>query len=93
MKLEKYFSPWELQRALARFLEDYTHRRYHESRQNVTPADVYPGRRPAILACREKTRLRTLQARRRENLRTPHNGGQCLLRQDLSGPDWFDDLH
>ena len=39
MKLEKYFSPWKLQRTLARFLEDYNHRRYHESRQNVTPAD------------------------------------------------------
>ena len=43
VKLEKYFSPWELQRALARFAEDYNHRRYHESLQNVTPADVYHG--------------------------------------------------
>ena len=38
VKLEKYFSQWELQRALARFVEDYNHRRYHESLQNVTPA-------------------------------------------------------
>ena len=37
VKLEKYCSPWELQRALARFVEDYNHRRYHESLQNVTP--------------------------------------------------------
>ena len=72
VKLEKYFSPWELHRALARFVEDYNHRRYHESLQNVTPADVYHGRRPAILACREQIKLRTLQARRRENLRMPH---------------------
>ena len=42
VKLEKYFSPWALQRALARFVEDYNHRRYHESLQNVTPADVPP---------------------------------------------------
>ena len=49
VKLEKYCSPWELQRALARFVEDDNHRRYHESLQNVTPADVYHGRRPQIL--------------------------------------------
>ena len=30
VKLEKYFSPWELERALARFVKDYNHRRYHE---------------------------------------------------------------
>ena len=93
VKLEKYCSPWALQRALARFVEDDNHRRYHESLQNVTPADVYYGRRPAILARREQIKLRTLHARRRENLRTRHNGGKCLLRQDLTGPDWSDDVH
>jgi transposase InsO family protein len=36
VKLKKYFSPWELERALARFVENYKHRRYHESLQNVT---------------------------------------------------------
>ena len=60
-------SPWELQCSLARFVEDYNHRRYHESLQNVTPADVYHGRRPAILACREQIKLRTLQARRKRD--------------------------
>ena len=92
VKLEKYFSPWELQRALARFVEDYNHRRYHESLQNVTPADVYHGRRPQILARREQIKQRTLRARRRENQRTRHNGGKSLLRRSRSGPDWFDDV-
>ena len=95
VKLEKYFSPWELQRALARFVEDYNHRRYHESLQNVTPADVYHGRRPQILARREQIKQRTLRARRRENQRTPHtrhNGRKSLLRRSRSGPDWFDDV-
>ena len=54
VKLEKHFSPWELQRALARFVGDYNHRRYHESLQNVTPGRCLPRRRPAILACREQ---------------------------------------
>ena len=76
VKLEKYFSPWELERALARFVEDYNHRRYHESLQNVTPADVYHGRRLEILERREKIKQRTLAARRKENLRTPHHAAQ-----------------
>ena len=71
VKLEKYFRPWDLKRALAGFVEAYNHRRYHESLDNVTPADVYHGRRPAILARREQIKQRTLTARRRENLRTP----------------------
>ena len=81
-------SPWALQRALARFVEDYNHRRYHESLQNVTPADVYHGRRPAILAGREQIKLRTLQARRRENLRMPHHAAQRRKVSLTTGPQW-----
>jgi transposase InsO family protein len=31
VKLEHYYTPWELERAIARFVEKYNHRRYHES--------------------------------------------------------------
>jgi transposase InsO family protein len=31
VKLENYYSPGELERALARFVEYYNNRRYHES--------------------------------------------------------------
>jgi transposase InsO family protein len=41
VKLEHYYTPWELERAVARFVERYNHRRYHESLGNVTPADMY----------------------------------------------------
>ena len=71
VKLEKHYSPWELERAVARFVDDYNHRRLHEALENVTPADVYEGRRAAILARREQIKRRTLVQRRRENLQTP----------------------
>ena len=45
VKLEKYYSPWELERAITRFVEYYNHRRLHEALDNVTPADAYAGRR------------------------------------------------
>ena len=77
VKLEQYYSPWEVERAIARFVEDYNHRRYHESLQNVTPADMYHGRQAAILARRDRIKQRTLQRRKRENLQTPHHAAIC----------------
>ncbi len=71
VQLEKYYSPWELERAIARFVAHYNHRRLHEALDNATPADVYEGRRPVILARRAQIKRRTLAARKRENLHTP----------------------
>ncbi len=69
VKLENYYSPWELERAIARFVAYYNERRYHESLGNVTPADMYDGRQQQIIERRERTKRRTLARRRRENLR------------------------
>ena len=69
VKLDKYYSPWELERALGRFVEHYNHRRYHESLDNVTPADAYHGRRNTILTRREQIKKKTMARRKRQNLR------------------------
>jgi hypothetical protein len=54
---------------VAGFVDSYSHRRYHEALGNVTPADVYCGRREAILTRRKEVKRRTIEARRRFNQR------------------------
>ena len=63
--LENYYLPGDLQRAVAAFVEHYNHRRYHESLDNLTPADVYFGRGERILATRREIKRRTIAERRR----------------------------
>jgi putative transposase len=62
--LENYFLPGDLKAQIAAFVEDYNHRRYHESIDNLTPADVYFGRGPTILAERERIKRQTIADRR-----------------------------
>ena len=62
--LESYYLPGDLEAQIARFVEHYNHRRYHESLQNLTPADVYFGRAEMILAERQRIKLATIANRR-----------------------------
>ena len=52
--LENYYLPGDLEAQLGVFVEHYNHRRYHESLNNLTPADVYFGRGQTILLERER---------------------------------------
>lgn len=63
--LDNYYLPGDLERAVAAFVEHYNHRRYHESLDNLTPADVYFGRAERILAKRREIKRRTIAERRR----------------------------
>ena len=46
--------PGDLEAHIDRFVDHYNRRRYHESLQNLTPADVYFGRGQTILLIRER---------------------------------------
>ena len=63
--LENYYLPGDLERAVADFVEHYNHGRYHESLDNLTPADVYFGRGQRILNMRRQIKQKTITARRK----------------------------
>jgi len=62
-----YEIPSELQGAIDRFVGYDNHERYHEALSNVTPVDVYRGRKDDILTRRKETKRRTLRARKEYN--------------------------
>ena len=66
VKLQHYYFPWELEAAVRDFVAYYNHRRYHESLDNCTPADVYYGRHHEVLSERDKIKQLTMQRRKKE---------------------------
>jgi hypothetical protein len=68
VKLQHYCFPWELEAALQDFVAYYNNERYHESLDNVTPADVYFGRQYEIISERDRIKKRTMRKRKREYL-------------------------
>jgi len=62
--LENYYLPGDLERQIEDFVGYYNYRRYHESLNNLTPADVYFGRGQTILLEREKIKRKTIKQRR-----------------------------
>ena len=62
--LENYYLPGDLENQIGTFVDHYNNHRYHESLNNVTPADAYFGRHTAIIERRQKIKKLTIQARR-----------------------------
>jgi putative transposase len=69
VNLQNYFLPGVLESEIASFVDFYNHQRYHESLDNLTPADVYSGRAKEVLTRRAEIKKKTLQQRRLQNLR------------------------
>jgi putative transposase len=61
--LENYYLPGDLEFQIAHFVDHYNHCHYHESLQNLTPADVYFGRGQTILLERERIKRDTIKQR------------------------------
>lgn len=68
VNLQNYFLPTELEVEIASFVNYYNHQRYHESLDNLTPADVYFGKAKEVLTKRDQIKKQTLEQRRLLNL-------------------------
>jgi len=73
INLENYYLPGELEKSIDEFVQYYNHHRYHESLDNVTPADVYYGRRKTILTKRTIIKNQTLKQRSKQKLLVMNN--------------------
>jgi putative transposase len=69
INLDNYYIPEELERAIKEYVNYYNHHRYHESLDNLTPADVYYGRSKVILDRRAFIKEQTLKMRCCQNLK------------------------
>lgn len=71
VNLQNYYLPTQLEIEIGSFVNYYNHERYHESLNNLTPADVYFGRAKEVLTKRDRIKRHTLQQRRLQNLQPP----------------------
>ena len=67
--LNNYYLPSHLEHEIWQFIAYYNHERYHESLQNLTPADVYFGRGNSILERRRQLKDKTIKQRRLHNMK------------------------
>jgi len=73
IKLDNYYLPGDLEQEIAKWVNHYNNERLHESLDNVTPADMYFGRKEKILTKRDIIKQKTLQMRKRINMKSQHH--------------------
>ena len=61
IKLNHYFCPSELEKAIKQRVDYYNERRFHESLENLTPRDVYLGLSDQIKKIREVTKQKSIK--------------------------------
>ena len=66
VKLDHYYSPEELKKAIGDYVHYYNFERYHESLSNLRPADFYYGLEKQLLDKRKKVKQKTTKQRRAE---------------------------
>ena len=74
VKLQIFYFPWELEQTIEDFVTCYNNERYHESLDNMTPADVYFGRAKEVKTRGEKIKQATLERRRQQHRQGVHDG-------------------
>jgi putative transposase len=69
IRLDNYYSPEDLTKAIGEFVNYYNNERYHESLGNLTQVDVYFGRDQRIIRQRIKIKEKTLSERRQNYIK------------------------
>jgi transposase InsO family protein len=68
VKLDIYYSPDQLRKAIADFVCYYNTQRYHEALDNLTPDDVFFRRNKQVISKRQQIKQLTLHQRRLDYL-------------------------
>jgi transposase InsO family protein len=77
VKLVVWEAPDQLKAEIGRFIHYYNTKRYHEALGNVTPNDVFYGRREAIIQKRKETKSETMKKRKERNRKLYQNQQMC----------------